>query len=289
MRNVFYVLKCYCTTQCVFSNHYNYKMNNIKIAFIAILFFFFTLNNSFAQQQKLDSLNKIAQKTTIFSGSIGMTNNGFSIVPTFSLNSPSSIMLFSVRKKRFSFDPDFRFTTNYKKGGMVFWFRYRVIEKKRFSLRIGTHPAFNFSLKDITQNGVTTQITQAKRFIANEVVPNFKINPNWSVGLYYLNGNGLQKDGPILLHFLTLNTNISNIKVGGDFRFQFLPSIYYLNIDGKDGSYYTATGILTNKNLPFSLSSSINKTIKTNIAGGKDFLWNVGLSYNFSKKMIGVE
>ncbi|MEY4905562.1 MAG: hypothetical protein RLZZ292_3377 [Bacteroidota bacterium] len=263
-------------------------MNKIKLAFIALLLLAFC-QNTFAQQQQLDSLRKVARKTTIFSGSVGMTNNGFSIVPTFSLNSPSSLMLFSIRKNKFSFDPDFRFTTNYKKGGMLFWFRYHLIEKKRFSLRIGTHPAFNFALRNITENGVTTTITQVRRFIANEVAPNYKIKPNWSIGLYYLNGNGLQKDGPKLLHFLTLNTNISNIKVGGDFRFQFIPAVYYLNIDGIDGKYFTATGILTKKKVPFSLSSSINKTIKTNIGGGKDFLWNVSLSYHFNKKMVSVE
>lgn len=261
-------------------------MNKFKNAFIAILLLAFS-QNAFTQQP--DSLQLLAKKTTTFSGSVGLTNNGFSIVPTFSLNAPSSIMLFSIRKNKFSFDPDFRFTTNYKKGGMVFWFRYRLIEKKHFSLRIGTHPAFNFALRNVIQNGDTTQITQARRFIANEIAPNYQITPNWGVGLYYLNGNGLQKDGPVLLHFLNLNTHISNIKVGGDFRFQFIPAVYYLNIDGKVGTYFTATGVLTNKKLPFNLSSGINKIIKTNIVGGKDFLWNVTLNYYFSKKMVTIK
>jgi hypothetical protein len=266
----------------------NYKttMHKIKIAFIAILFFLFS-QNAFTQQS--DSLQQLAKKTTTFSGSVGITNNGFSIVPTFSLNSPATITQLSIRKNKFSFAPDFRFTTNFKKGGMVFWLRYHLIEKKRFSLRIGTHPAFNFALRNVTDNGVTTPITQVRRFIANELALNYQIRPNWGVNLYYLNGNGLQKDGPILLHFVNFSTSVSNIKIGGKFRLMLLPAVYYLNIDGKDGQYFTATGILSNKKLPFSISSSVNKVIKTNIVGGKDFLWNVGLNYHFSKKMIAIK
>jgi hypothetical protein len=261
-------------------------MHKIKIAFVATLLFIFS-QKAFSQQS--DSLQQLAKKTTTFSGSVGITNNGFSIVPTFSLNSPATITQLSIRKNKFSFDPDFRFTINFKKGGMVFWFRYHLITKKKYSLRIGSHPAFNFALRNVTENGVTTQITQARRFIANEIAQNYQIRPNWGINLYYLNGNGLQKDGPILLHFVNLATVISNIKVGGNFRMTLIPAVYYLNIDGKDGQYFTATGVLSNKKLPLSISSSVNQIIKTNIGGGKDFLWNVGLNYHFNKKMVAVK
>jgi hypothetical protein len=67
-----------------------------------------------------------------------------------------------------------------------------------------------------------------------------------------------------------------------------IPAVYYLNIDGKDGEYFTATGILSNKKLSFNISSNFNQIIKTNIFGGQDFLWNVGLNYHFNRKMIGI-
>jgi hypothetical protein len=235
--------------------------------------------------QKTDSLQIAPKKVTTVSGSMGITNNGFSIVPSFSLNSPATINMFSIRNGKFSFDPDIRFTPNLKKGGIIFWFRYRIIDKKRFSLRVGTHPAFNFALRDITENGATRQITQMRRFIANEIAPNFQIRKNWGVGVYYLNGNGLQKDGPVTLHFLTLNSNIARIPLGGDFKFQFLPAVYYLWLDSKSGTYYTATGIISKKNLPVTITANINKAINTSIAG-KDFIWAVGANYVFSKKLV---
>jgi hypothetical protein len=243
--------------------------------------------NIFSQQS--DSLQQLAKKTITFSGSVGITNNGFSIVPTFSLNAPSTITMLSIRKNKFSFDPDFRFATNFKKGGMLFWFRYRLIENKKYSLRIGSHPAFNFALRDITNNGTTTQITQARRFIANEIAQNYQITPNWGINLYYLNGNGLQKDGPVLLHFVNLGTSVTNIKVGGDFRFALMPSVFYLYLDGREGTFFSGMAALSNKKIPFSISSSVNKVIKNNIPGAKDFLWNVGLNYHFSKKMVALK
>ena len=60
------------------------------------------------------------QNTINFSGSVGITNNGFSIIPTFSLNSPAFIILPSWRKKRFSFDPDIRLVPNGSKSGLFF-------------------------------------------------------------------------------------------------------------------------------------------------------------------------
>jgi hypothetical protein len=68
----------------------------------AVLFFGFVLQTSATQTP--DSTNSV----TNFSGSVGITNNGFSIIPTFSLNSPALITQLSWRKKRFSFDPDVR-------------------------------------------------------------------------------------------------------------------------------------------------------------------------------------
>lgn len=235
--------------------------------------------------QPADSVKKI----TTFSGSVGITNNGFSIIPTFSLNSPAVVTLLSWKRKKFSIEPDIRLSLDARKGGMLLWLRYRVIEKKKFSLRIGAHPAFNIQIQQITENGVSSEISQIRRFIASEIVPNYQIKPNWSVGMYYLQGNGLQKNGVRTTHFLTFNTNISNIKLGGDVKFQFIPSVYYLFLDGYEGTYCTATGILTKGNIPFMLQSSFNQTFRSNLPGNKAFLWNVTLAYFFNKQFMRIK
>lgn len=215
------------------------------------------------------------------SGSIGLTNNGISIIPTFSLNAPATITNFYITKNRFSFEPDVRLTLDARKGGMLFWFRYKFIKDKKFNLSAGIHPAYNFQLRTITENNKTWDITQARRFIAYEIAPSFVVSKHLSFAPYLLRGMGLQKDGPVSTYFLALNTNISNLAVGKDLRFSWTPQFFYLYLDGQEGFYMANILRLSHTKSPFSLQSVINKEIKSDLVGGRSFAWNIILSYSF--------
>ena len=250
---------------------------NILKNFPVLLIYIFTSQIGFGQQP--DSTNN----NTTFSGSVGITNNGFSIIPTFSLNSPAVNMNFYLRKNKFSFDPDIRLVPDASKGGFLFWIRYYAVEKKKFTLRVGVHPAFSFVKKVVSDNGANTEITEMLRFAAGEIVPNYQITPNWSIGAMFLHGSGLQKHGPQNTNVLFLNTSISNIKLAEQLKFQFIPMVYFLNTDGFTGNYILTTGILSYRKSSFSLQSTINQTLKSDIPGNQDFMWNVMLAYSFRK------
>ena len=254
-------------------------MANFKTGLISLFLF---LVAGIASAQQIDP----AGKKTIYSGSLGVTTNGFSIIPSFSLNGPGLMALLSWRKNRFSIDPDVRVSPDLRKGGVLLWFRYEAVESKKFSLRVGAHPGLNLQERVLTDNGVTAKITQMRRFLAWELVPNYRITDNWSIGMYYLQGNGLQKDGPLTTHFVTFNTAISNIKAGKDLRLGFYPAVYYLYLDGLTGRYFTATAALSHQRLPLSLEYSLNKTFSSNLPGNKDFMWCLTLKYNFSKTFL---
>lgn len=236
---------------------------------------------------KSEATDSIPTATT-FTGSIGITNNGFSIIPIFSLNNPAAVIILSLRKNKFSFEPDFRLVPNVSKGGMLFWLRYHAIERKKFSLRLSLHPAFSFIRRTVMEDGKEIEITEMLRFLTSEIVPVYKITPDWNISASYLQGNGLQNHGPQTSHVLFLNTSVSNMNIGGNFRFQIIPSVYYLFLDDAVGKYVTATGIVSHKKSPFTLSSTFNKTLKSDIAGNKDFLWNITLGYNFSKRYVRI-
>lgn len=227
------------------------------------------------------------KKQTIFSGSVGVTNNGFSIIPTFSFNAPGILTQLSWRWNRFSIDPDIRVTPSGQKGSILLWFRYHFVQHKRFSLRAGAHPAVNWMPTQVVENGESTELIRMRRFLAWELSPSYRITGNWSAGVYYLQGNGLQPSGPQTTHFVNLNTTISNVKLGRDLRFAITPAFYYLNIDGYDGTYFTATAAISHRKYPFALSSIINKTFRSNIPGNRDFMWNVGFSYRFQRTLHG--
>lgn len=239
-----------------------------------------TFGTVIAQVQPTDSS---AKKKITFSGSLGVSSNGFSIVPTFSLNSPASMILLSLRKNKFSFDPDIRLTPDAKKGSMLFWFRYHAVTTKKYSLRMGAHPAFNFQTREIIVNGSTSTISQMRRFLAWELSNDYKINKQFSTGIYYLQGNGLQKDGARTTHYIAFNITATNLKLSNTIRLALAPSIYYLYLDGTNGKYISGAVTLSHIKLPFTLQHGFNKTISSNIQNNKDYMWNVSLHYNFKK------
>lgn len=226
-----------------------------------------------------------SSKPYVIAGNFGITNNGISIIPTFSLKQPAFNFTNSLsRGGRFSIDPDVRLTFDGRKGGAMLWFRYKLIDQKKFHFTVGAHPAFNFALKSVTENGKSWNITQARRFVATELAPRYSVNDHISLGAYYLHGNGLQTDGPISTHFVNFISSFSGIKIGANHIVSFSPQVYYLQIDREDGFYLTGNVVLASKKSPFALMYLYNKEIRTNITGSKNLDWNLTLMYNYNKR-----
>lgn len=235
------------------------------------------------------SIFSFAQDTTTkelyVSGNIGATTNGISIIPTFSLKQPAFNLSYSLsRGGRFSIDPDLRLTFDGKKGGGILWFRYKLKTEGKFKVNIGIHPAYNFGLRTVTEAGKSWKITQARRFIATEFVPSYKVNEHLNFGIYYLNGHGLQEDGPKNIHYVNFSTGISKIPLFSGYSFNFSPQVYYLKSDKEDGYYFTSNVVLAKAKSPFVLMSMINKEIRSNVTGSVNFDWNVSVLYNFRNK-----
>ncbi|MBI1783341.1 MAG: hypothetical protein HYR66_18555 [Sphingobacteriales bacterium] len=221
-----------------------------------------------------------------FSGSVNVTNNGISLVPTFSLGKPAAIFLLSVGKGRLSFEPDMRFALEGKPWSFIFWWRYKAVQSGKFRLTVGAHPAVNFRTYRLPVNGDSTDVTVARRFLAGELAPNYLLSKNVSIGLYYLFAIGFDINTPKYGHFITVNSNISNIGLPGKLKLRFNPQFYYLKQDKRDGFYFTSAFTISKNNFPFSVSSIINKTLSGNILGSKDFVWNVSLIYSFNKNYV---
>ena len=231
------------------------------------LFFFFITIITYSQESLIN-----------ISGNISVTNNGISLVPSFSLEKPASIINLNFSSNKLSFEPDLRFSLEGKPWSFLFWWRYKVTNNNsRFNLRIGAHPALNF--KEKTFNTSTNIV--ARRFIATEVVPNLKLTNNISIGIYYLLSFGLDETVK-KTNFLTFNSSFKKLKLSKDFNFSFTPQVYYLKMDERDGFYFTSNFSLRYDKIPFSISSIINKELKSNILGSKNFNWNLSLVYYFN-------
>lgn len=238
--------------------------------------------SNIAFSQKIDSAKSISH----FFCSVGVTQNGIALVPTFSLGKPAGVVLLSMGKKRFSFDPEFRFSLEGKPWSVLFWFRYQAVKTNKFSLRIGAHPALNFRTQQISINGEVQDAIITRRFFATELSPNFSIKKNISIGAYYLYAHGFDKGSPVNNHFVTLNANFSNIKVSKKYFIKCSPQIFFLKQDKLTGYFTSATFTFARKNFPLSVAALFNKQLKAGIAGAKDFVWNATLIYSFGKNYV---
>ncbi len=222
-----------------------------------------------------------AKKVYHFSGNALVTNNGISFIPTFSLGKPATIVTLSMGDKRLSFDPEFRFSLEGKPWSILLWGRYKITNTDKFKFTAGTHLGLSYNFPNVIINGISTDITQVKRYLASELVPNYFFNKNFSVGIYYLYSHGLDIGTTNNTHFITLNTNISHISILKDIYINFRPQVYYLQLDKLDGYFTSATVSLQKNKCPFSIAAIFNQKIKTNIVT-KDFVWNVSLNYSFN-------
>jgi hypothetical protein len=249
--------------------------------FLVPLFFFSGIACSFTQ--KTDSTKNIGH----FSGSANVTNNGISLVPSFSLSKPAAIFNMSEGKGKLSFEPEFAFSLEGKPWYFLFWFRYKLANTSKFKMTAGTHLGLNFKNAILPVNSDSGEVKVVDRYVVAELTPSYSIAKNISVGMYYLHSRGLDPGANQVLNFITVNVNFSNIKLSDKFFMKITPQVYYLDVDDGDGFYFTSAFTLARRNFPLSVSSVINKAIRTDISG-KDFVWNVTLTYSFGKKYIAL-
>ncbi|MBN8651814.1 MAG: hypothetical protein J0L67_10325 [Cytophagales bacterium] len=224
--------------------------------------------------------------TLFFKSALSITQNGFSFIPSFSLGKPAIIFEPSIGNKRLSFEPQFRFALEGKPWSFIFIYKYRLVDRSKFSLQVGGHiPALIFSTQTVIRNGATEDVIVSQRFLAAELVPNYTLSKNVSIGMYLLRGHGFDKGGIQDSYYAGLRSTITNLNITKRIFFKLNPQVYYLKTDDKDGVYITNTLTLAMRHFPISISNIINKAIQTDIPG-KDFDWNVSVVYSFDKNYI---
>lgn len=227
------------------------------------------------------------KKEFYLKGAVTVTSKGISFVPAFSLGKPAAIFNISMGKRKLFFEPELRFSLKGKPWSYLFWGRYKIKTTGKFQMNVGSHLGLNYRYDSISVNGtVSTTGLVVRRYLAGELAPNYFISKNISIGGYYMYSRGIDKGTIKNTHFVTLNSNISNIKLGDQFYARITPQLYYLALDARDGLFITSGFNLARKNFPLSLQSIINKSLDTDIAGSEKFLWNVSLIYSFNETYV---
>lgn len=251
-------------------------MRVLTIAFISLV----ASLPAFAQQQ--DSLQHVHH----VSGNVSITQNGISLIPTFSLGKPATIINLSVGNERLTIDPDIRFSLTAQPWTILFWARYRVKNSGRFRLSVGAHPGLNFKESTVLINNDSFHTTITRRFLAAEFSPRLLLGNHITIGTYHLYSHGFDKGTAANNYFATVNASFSDLMFGAGFTASLSPQFYYLAQDERSGFYFNIGASLQHKKSPFYFSGLINRKISGNILAPKDFIWNISLNYAFQRNYV---
>jgi hypothetical protein len=253
----------------------NSMMNNKLSYNLLILLFIFNPCFSVVAQNA-----DTADVVKTFAGTITLTTKGLSTFPNLTLGKPAAIFDFSAGGEKFRFEPTMRFALKGKPWTFIFWFRYKIVENEKFQLRVGAHPAYSFRTVDVPQSGVSNKVLIVHQYIAGDISPLFFITKNISAGPYYIYSRGVNEDAVQNSNFISFRMNVTGINLTDSYFMHMMAQAYYLKMDANDGFYIFSSLSLNRRDFPVSISSSINKTIESNIPGN-DFLWNINLNYSF--------
>ena len=122
----------------------------IQIKCLFVLFLLLSISGfSFSQNPET------TKEPTNFKTFVSVTNNGISLIPTFSLGEPAIIFEASIGR-RLTFDPMIRYSLEGKPWSYIFWWRYKLIKPNKLQMTLGAHPSIMFRTVNGTINGVST-------------------------------------------------------------------------------------------------------------------------------------
>lgn len=229
------------------------------------------------------------EKTWEFTGSAGATNNGISIVPSFSLEKPAFMFNGSFKKKNYSIEPVINFSMEGKPWYMLFWLRKQYGENSNWKLNLGTHLGLNFVEQKIGQAKDSLQIIKTDRYMVFEVFPRYQFSKNFTAGVYLMQSHGINQGTLNTLRFITLYTNLTSNPTAKGWQFGLTTQPFYLNIDGQKGWYLTSDISASKRGLPVVFKYTFNKTFESTVDGSKPYLWNISVTYLIKGGKIGIK
>jgi hypothetical protein len=217
-----------------------------------------------------------------FGVTVTVTTKGISSIPNLTFGKPAAIVYLSMGRT-IKFEPELRWGLNGKPWMFIFWFRYDLVNNDHFFVKLRVNPTVLFNTISVTTNNETSDMIKASRTLTLDLAPNWLLTRIFSIGPYWMYSYGVEKNAIKNTNLLGLRAVLANLKISDQYALRFSPMVYFLKMDQDHGYYLNATLALAKRNFPLSVSMLVNKTIKTEVPVGEDFLWNVSLVYSFNK------
>ncbi len=251
-------------------------MKTTRLVASTILLLFLAL----ASSVRVARAQETGQAAKSFSGNIHLTNKGISQIPNFTLGKPAVQLDVRIGKRKLTFEPELRFATTGKPWDFVFRWQYRMLQTDKFRLRAALNSVLNFVTSSITEDGDPRDAIIARRFVGAQILPEYSVTKDLSIGGLYLYARGIEENTLRNLNFIVLNTRLSNIDVFDGWTVALNAQLYRLIIDGEGGTYFSPSAVLAKKDFPISLSGLVNISLETEISGDP-FLWSMSAIYSY--------
>lgn len=213
-------------------------------------------------------------------GSIDVTNNGISTIPTFTLGKPAIAFDASIRSRRVAFQPEFRFSLEGQPWSFLFPWQYTVLSTDRGYLNVAVRPILSFKTSPLARDGLVEDVVEARRFLAGVVRTEGYLTPHLAAGVYYFYSRGFQSSTQRHTHFLSATGGIRGLDLSRRVRLSINPQVYYLRLDDLGGFFTAANVVLSRQGWPLSASTLLNAKLRSDLAAD-DFVWNVSLTYSY--------
>lgn len=245
---------------------------------LVLLFLMLSVSISYSYARVNSDTTKVS---TVFSGSIQLTNNGISLVPAFSLGDPALVAFFEAKRKRFSYCPQFSFDSEGKPWYMNQWLRYQVIDKRKISYRSSISYSFLYKPTEEIIDGNTVPIIKTDRNILFEQLLVKGLTSKTVLVFAHLYGLSVEKGG-IKLNLVTLATSTKGISLSKKVAMDVSPSIFYLTYTGNNEGLFTTQNIgVRHQKYPVSLGFQATEPLWMKNLNVKSFNWALSAIYTF--------
>jgi hypothetical protein len=231
------------------------------------------ISTSSLAQEKSDTIKHRLK----FSGFFSINSNGIAAVPAFSLGKPAYIAALSLKKNRFSYEPQLSYTIDFKPWVIDNWFHYKIIGQPKFELKGDFDLSMFFSELQTSQEVVW----RGQRYATFGFTGTYKIIRNTSMSLIAWYDRGLDP-GTLIGYYLNLVADRSSIPIGKSIILGANLQVFYVDYTGNNDGLFISPKISSSlKHLPLSLYFQVIQAITSNVTPFPGFRWNVGLSYSF--------
>ena len=240
---------------------------------VFLVFIFSTISIIGFTKEKSDSTRYPLQ----VSGAASLNSNGIAPVPSFALGKPAITLNLTLKKRWFSYDPQFSYGLDFRPWIMDNWFHFRIIDKTKFELRTG----FNISTFFSEYQTPAQFVWHGQKYGTLELAGIYKFSPTSSIGLMGWYDKGFDT-GTVTGYFIDVAYDKTDVPIGKHLLFAVNVQLFYIDYTGNsDGFFVSPKLALTARKLPLSIFFQGIQALSTNITPFPEFQWNIGVGYAF--------